>query len=153
MEEKERQRLAEQRATNAQTVTFVANQEADIVTAAQERAENNPAWQAIAAAEQKRVDLLMEVAAEEARLATALNTGTANEGAVAAEERDISGELLALARAEGQIAGELRALERENDYGPLLLAEQAEWNRDLLRHVAQTAVEAERKLGSEQGNP
>ncbi|HWI63902.1 MAG TPA: hypothetical protein VNT75_18870 [Symbiobacteriaceae bacterium] len=153
MEEKERQRLAEQRATNAQTVTFVANQEADIVTAAEERAESNPAWNAVAAAERERVDLLLTVAAEESELATALNTGTADEDDVAAEERAIAGALRAVSQAEGQIAAELKALEREDDYGPVLLAEQAEWNRDLLRHVAQTASQAERTLREDQGTP
>jgi len=146
VKEKERRRLAEQRATNAQTVTFVANQAADIVTAAEERADADPAWSDIAAAERERRDTLMEVAHEEQRLATAMLLETEWDGAVAAEERDVRHELLEIAQAEERVADELKALQTNDDYGPALLAEQAEWNGDLLRHVAETATDAERTL-------
>ncbi|HWI51909.1 MAG TPA: hypothetical protein VNT01_07195 [Symbiobacteriaceae bacterium] len=146
MEYDERKRLAEQRAANAQTVTFVANQAADIVAAAEARADADPAWSDIAAAERVRRETLMEVAREEQRLATAMTLQTEWDGAVAAEERDVSQELLEIALAEERIAGELKALQTDDDYGPALLSEQAEWNGDLLRHVAETATDAEQKL-------
>lgn len=152
MDEKKRQRMAEQRATNAQTVTFVANQEADIVTAAEERAESDPIWVEIADTERERVRTLMDVADAERRLAAALTAGTADSGTVAAAERELRKDLMEIARAEGHLAEELKALESEDDYGPALLADQAAWNRNLLRHVAHTATKADRALRRNDGH-
>lgn len=141
------QKLVEQRATNAQTVQFVADRQAEMADAADELAQKNPEWSAVAAMERARRETLMEVAEEERRLATAINIETEPERAAAADERELRKSLLEVARAEKRTAEELWERQSdEDDPTPGVLAEQAERNCDLLRHVADTATEADREL-------
>lgn len=148
MDDKTRQKLVEQRATNAQTVVFVADRLAEMADTVDELAQKNPEWSAVAAMERARRDTLMEVAEEEKRLATEINLGTEPERAAAADERELRKDLLEIARSERRTADELWERQRHSDDDPTpgVLAEQAERNADLLRHVAATATEADRNL-------
>ena len=146
MDHKERQKLVEQRAMNAQTVQFVAEQQEEMAELALEQAHKAPGWVAVAQAERARAETLMEVAQEESRLATAIAMGTEPEGAVAADERELRKDLLEIARAESSLIQDVLALSAEDDATMIALQEQAGRNCDLLRHVAQTATEADLHL-------
>lgn len=153
MEEKERQQLAEQRAKNRQTVTFVADQEADIATTAEKRAEEDPAWAAVAEAERERRKTLMAIGREEKRLATEIALGTADSPSVAAEERAMRESLQAISRSEAHTAEVLRSLAAEGYPSPEEMADQAERNEELLWHVAETADVAAHLLQDDQTSP
>lgn len=148
MEHETRQELVDQRATNGQTLTFVADRMAEMADQADELARKEPGWTAMAAAERAQRETLLAVAAEEKRLATAINTETEPGRSVAAEERELRKDLLEIARSEGQTEAELLALQSE-DPAVGVLAEQAGRNRQLLRYVARTATEADRTLRTE----
>jgi hypothetical protein len=146
-----RQDLVEQRATNAQTVQFVADRAAEIASSADQLAKKDSGWSAVAAAAREHRRSLMEVAQEEKRLATQIQLGSAPDSALAARERELRKDLLEIARAEGQMAEELWEREQQlDDPTPGVLAEQAERNLDLLRHVAGTASGADRALRNQE---
>lgn len=148
MEHETRQELVDQRAANGQTLTFIADRMAEMADQADELARREPGWTAMAAAERAQRETLLEVAADEKRLATAINTEAAPGRSVAAEERELRKDLLEIARSEGQMANEVLARESD-DPAVGVLAEQAGRNRQLLRHVARTATEADRTLRTE----
>jgi hypothetical protein len=145
MEHEERQHLVEQRATNGQTLQFIADRLAEMADQADQLARKEPGWAAMANAERAHRDTLMEAAAEEKRLATAINLEAETARAIAATERELRKDLLEIAREQNHTAANLMA--RESD-DPIVavLAEQAERNRQLLRYVAHTATEAARAL-------
>ncbi|HYG58720.1 MAG TPA: hypothetical protein VD902_11740, partial [Symbiobacteriaceae bacterium] len=96
--------------------------------------------------ERARAKTLMEVAKEESRLATEIMLGREPADLVAAEERELRKDLLEIARMENAIAETMKADHTEDDAAAISVAEQAQRNRDLLRHVARTATEADREL-------
>lgn len=136
-----RVKLVEQRATNAQTVAFVAGQQETIAEQAEALAKEHPALQEFAERERANRDRLEAVMEVEKRLATAIQFEFAGELALAAQLREHRMEMLEVARAEGRIADELEA-HREKDPQVEAMAEQARRNRDLLLHVAATEREA-----------
>lgn len=142
---KARQRLVEQRATNSQTVAFVADQEATIADQAEGLAKDYPGLQEFAARERANRDRLAAVVEEERHLATAIQFELADELTLAAQAREHRMELLEVAREEGHIAEDLLAKEAE-DPTMEVLAEQAQRNRGLLLHVASTEERADRAL-------
>jgi hypothetical protein len=146
VEQDERQRLMEQRAVNGQTLTFVADRQAEMASTADELAKEDPAWSTVAAMERERRKTLMEMALEEKRLATEINLVTKPACVVADAERDLRAELLEIARAESDTAADLQA-KSPDDPMAAVLAEQAARNRELLQHVAETAMEAADELG------
>jgi hypothetical protein len=151
MEESERQRLVEQRATNAQTVQFVADRAAEIASTADELAKKDTGWSVVAATARDHRKTLMEVALEERNLATEVQLRANPDGDLAARERELRKDLLEVARAEAHMADDLwTRLEQVEDPAVGALAEQAERNMDLLRHVAGTATEADRCLRNQE---
>lgn len=148
MEQERKQGLVDQRALNVQTVVFVADREAEIATQAEALAREKPelgAVGAVAALERERRKTLMELALEEKRLATEIQMDTTPPEQVAALEREHRKDLLEIARAEERTAQALMAINSE-DPTVKVLGEQAERNRDLLRHVARTQTDADRTL-------
>jgi hypothetical protein len=139
------QDLVDQRALNAQTLQFIADREAEIASQADGIAEEHPEMTQAAALEREHRKMLMEAALEEKRLATTIQFAELPHGIIAAAERERRKDLLEIARAEGRLAEELKA-RGADDPTIGVLAEQAERNRDLLRHVAQTQMEADRQL-------
>ncbi|MFZ5823153.1 MAG: hypothetical protein ACOY94_02225 [Bacillota bacterium] len=152
MAEKERTRLVEQRATNSQTVAFVADQEAAIADQAEGLAKEHPELGEFASRERANRDRLQAVVEEERRLATAIQFEFSDELTLAAQAREHRMELLEVAREEGRIAEGLLAREAE-DPTVEVLAEQARRNRTLLLHVASTEREADQALREAEGEP
>lgn len=149
MPENPKQELVEQAVTNAQTVQFVADREAEIASQADGLAEKQPEFSAIAALEREHRKRLMEVALEEKRMATAIQFGAEPPESLAARAREHRKELLEVARAEARLSEGLEvreALGEEKHPTVAVLAEQAQRNRDLLRHVAATDTEANSRL-------
>lgn len=148
-----RQDLVDQRAANAQTLQFVADRTAEMADAADEQARKGLGWAGVAAAARAHRKTLMEVATEEKRLATAIQLSDEPDGTMAAAERELRKDLLEVARAEGRLADELLARDAGEDPAAAVLAEQAERNQDLLRHVARTATTADRTLRRAESQP
>jgi hypothetical protein len=136
-EQEPRQHLVDQRASNAQTVAFVADQQATIADQAEALAREHPELQGVADRERANRDRLQRVADREGEVATQILFETADELSLAAQVREHRMELLEVARAEERIADELEAREQA-DPTVEALVEQARRNRDLLRHVAST---------------
>lgn len=153
MEQPEKQRLVDQEAANAQTVQFVADRATEMASQADNLAKKDPSWSAVAAVEREHRKTLMELAREERQLATAIQLNVQPADVLAAQEREHRKELLETARAEGQLAGELRQRlaqlpDQEGEDGAAIgvIAEQAERNQELLRHVAKTVDTAAQAL-------
>jgi len=144
----ERQRLVEQRATNAQTVQFVADQEAAIADQAEGLAKEHPDLAGFAGRARANRERLSAVAEQERRLATQIQFADGDPAMIAALAREHRKELMEVAREEAQIAADLLAREQE-DPTVEVLAEQAKRNQELLLHVARTETEADRALRAE----
>lgn len=149
-----KQKLVDQRATNAQTLTFIADQQAAMADQAEALTEESPEARAdqavsqIAELERAHRRTLIEVAEDERRLATTIQLHEEPDGQVAAEEREHRKTLLEIAREEERLANQLLQ-PGEQDPTLLVIAEQALRNRDLLRHVARTETDADRALRGE----
>lgn len=144
-EPKAEQRLVDQRAANAQTVSFVADQEATLAEQAESLAREHPELEDFAARERENQKRLEAVAETERWLSTAIQLEIADELTLASQVREHRMELLEVARAEERIAEELEA-QKETDPQVEAMAEQARRNRDLLQHVAETEREASARL-------
>lgn len=146
-----KQKLVDQRATNAQTLQFVADQQAAMADQAEALTEESPEARAdptlsqVAELERAHRQTLVEVAQEEKRLATVIQLDGEPAAQIAAEEREHRKDLLEIAREEERLAGALLQPGQE-DPTALVIAEQALRNRDLLRHVARTETDADRAL-------
>ncbi len=151
-----RQKLVDQRTRNCQTLTHVADEQANIASQADALVRDDPQQymdlQQVAALEREHRKTLMEVARAEQRLATMIQLEGDAPQNLAAREREHRKDLLEIARAEERLAHELTA-RGQDDPTLAVMAEQALRNRDLLREVARTEAEAIRALREEQAGP
>lgn len=145
MDPERKQALVDQRATNGQTIQFVADRATEIASTADALAKKDPGWSGVAATAREHRKTLMEIAAEEQRLATAIQMEEQPCREIAAAERERRKDLLEIAREEGRLAEQVQSAGSDDDSAGAI-AEQAERNRDLLRHVARTATEADQAL-------
>lgn len=136
-----KERQVEREANNAQTVQFVAQRQIEMADEASEMASKVPRLkdefdlEALAELERVHMSTLMEVAAEQKQLATAIHLETSPPEVITATGREHRKDLLEIARTEGRLSEELTALSQENpELGAL--AEQAERNKEILRGVA-----------------
>lgn len=141
-----KQRLVDQEATNAQTIQFVADQQADIASQADALAKEEPEFARVAALEREHRKTLQEVASEDHFLATEIQFSTEETcGSVAADIRENRKDLLEIARAESRLGEELLSMAGD-DPTVAVLAEQAQRNCDLLRHAAKRETQADQGL-------
>jgi hypothetical protein len=140
--------LVEQRATNGQTIQFIADRLAEMASQADDLAKKDPGFSSVGALSREHRMTLMEMAREEKRLATAIQLETQPDRSSAAAQREHRKDLLEMARAEGSLADVLEVWPCTEEDTPTVavIAEQARRNRDLLRHVAGTQTQADRAL-------
>lgn len=152
MERKERQRLVDREASNAQMVQFVADRQAEIASQADaiqaERPELAADMTEAAALEREHRKTLMEMAREQKRLATDIQLQGLPADTMAAALREHRKDMLEMAREEGHLAETLKDVPGD-DPTLKVLAEQAERNRQLLRQAAKTESDADRALRSD----